>query len=610
MLAQIEASQSPSVDCPVDNSQFDLNALINEKTQQLITDKIIKEQLETISVLDEAFGQFFENLVKYGEIKENLQNKCDAIADVKARREENFPKDEYSKGLYKAIIQSTYPNSFIEELLNEGFEAMTWYKSSLAYTGAEAVQSKLDLLELGQKLGEYKVSQRLISGTEEHPIYLKVLTLTNRQISSSEWSEIEKQFERLVIQRLIETAPNLEKFQQECRKLASANGRPRLIPGLVEAWTSDVLTVISKHYSPDVVTTFEKTLKPGAVELKSLTVDELLELERLIDGANTFELPSVTTVVDELQSKLRSPLNWPLSLIALLGKFVEGIVKKRPRITDKGAFNFTPWKSHKLKVIKGQKLRGEHLALRVEEDKHWDKLQERLNLSQEQFKELHTRVWDLAQEKQDDFKNSREGLGRPIGKIKGRFVPIPWLSDVLEVLPALGIEGDALALVPYDLGVYVEEVDYQIVFSKYKLDYSARTLLKSKVDELAVANDRPVDPITGKVRAWKDDLYQAIVEFGKNASKLLKKEVMRYSVEEVEKLVRHKTAQVEEMQQKLDVTEQRLTEEQTYREQLQRQYDSLQEQMNRMQEMIDQLMSKTNVNGNDNGHQLGQLQKT
>ncbi|ACK73904.1 hypothetical protein PCC7424_5850 (plasmid) [Gloeothece citriformis PCC 7424] len=359
----------------------------------------------------------------------------------------------------------------------------------------------------------------------------------------------------------------------------------------------------------------------GDTELHSLKVKDLLQIEKRIDEtitrvAPSEQLPSITTEVETLEDKLRSPLRWPLSLMTSVKKFIDEVTRKRPVVNKLEALSLDTWNviGPKMKRVEGQKLKGEYLSIRLEEPNHWVKISNRLSDSNTQLSQVQNRVWELAQEKQEKLKHLQEGLGRPAGKVGKNYCPVPWTSDVLEVLEGLGLETDILALIRYDLGVFVEEYDWQIVVYKYKLDEDAVTSLKRTVDEIALENNRPLDPITGLCRPWKDDLYQVIQKSGRDATKLLKKEVMKYSVEEVEALVQERTFEIKEQ---LEVTEQRLSEEQKYREQLQSKVNSLESKINTMQQefeqkiqdMFNQFIAQTANAVNSNGHQLVTVDK-
>lgn len=489
-------------------------------------------------------------------------------------------------------------------MLSSGFNANAWSLTSLSYAAAETVQAKLDLLELGQQIGgpnefrtgHYRVSQRLIGGNEKHPIYIKVLVLSDQQIFSFDWIKIKKCFERLLAQELIKAALPFEQFKKECYLAATTKSESQLISNAQEVWVSDVLEVVGRYYPQHIVEIFSYQLKPGDIELKSLSLSELLELETLIDSVSEAELPSATTSVEALQAKLKSPLYWPLSLMTLIKKFTSGVTDMRIVINKTGALSMEKWNSRlrKIKVVEGERLKGEYLPIRLDEAKHWHQVQQRLNLSLSELEKTRAAVWELAQKKHNEFLFSEEGFGRPVGKINSQYVPIPWASDVLEVLEELGVEANALAPLYYDLGVFVDEYDWLLVASKYKLDCNTIENLKRKTFEIALSNQRPVDPVSNLVRPWKDDLYTAITLFRRDAAKLLKKTIVKYSQEELEKILAEKTKALQE----------RLTEDKLYREKLENEINCLKEQIKNMQiefeqrieNMFNQFMAQQQAN--------------
>ncbi|WP_013325621.1 OmpH family outer membrane protein [Gloeothece verrucosa] len=578
MIAQYQQDSTHVSDCKATSrdefSQQTVRAIVEELIFNRESQKIFKLITESTQYL----AKILPNFAELGQAKAELLQKCDEIAanNFKDEYKEGMKLEEFSNALYKALLQSQFPGSNVEELLNIGFVVLAWWQASSSYAAAVALQAKLELLEVGQQLGHYRVGQRRVSAGKKDDVFILTLELTDKPLFHTDWRLIEHRFKSLLEKGIIDATPDLLELQLECQQLAASRGRPIVDTGGVEVLLSDFEEVVSGWYSPEIAFYFSIDFTSNLIELNSLSLEKLVELEKVVDAAlPNCNLPSVGGATEELETKLRSPFDWPKSLINTFKKPFENLVKKQPVINNLGALTLIKWKSHLLKVIP-DKPKGEYLPIRLNDIKQWNKVQKILNLDDGQKEELRTKVLRLAAHKQEQFNKFGEGLGRPLGKIDGKFVPAPWISDLIEVLGEDGYATDVLSLIRSELNIYVEEYDFQLVESLYKLPWDAIAVLKSAVDELAILNERPLDPITNKNRPWKDDLYQAITDFGKDPTKLLKKEVMKYSAFEVENLVRDKTAPIQE---KLMETQQRLDEEIQYKGTLQDRVSSLEEQL-------------------------------
>ncbi|WP_013334810.1 hypothetical protein [Gloeothece verrucosa] len=542
ILAQKESKQPASRHCKDNTTRLSLPTIIEEKASFLAEDQDVAKAIEIISQILPKIGVLFEHLAQLGEAEQILQNKCGAIAAIECKEDyEDFVKADgelHKKSLYHALLQNYFPDSNLFKWLEMGYKIRFWYKSVKSRTAATVIESKLDLLKLGQPIGNYQVGQRNKSEDPDEPIFQKVL----------------------------ESIDDGTIFAQE----------------------------------------------RGNIELDTLEEGQLIEIDQLINATLSTPSTSALEAICEVEEKLRSPEHLPLSYIASFEKLTDEWVKTCP-VVRRGTLKLLKWNSikQKIKVVDLKKLKGECLPIQLEIIKHRDILSKRLGWNETEVDLLLQQVLELAQKKEEESPHTHSWFSRPVGKVMQEYRPLPWISDVEEVLETSKVAGENLDKLRYDLGVFTEEYDWQIVAAKFKLDVDEIASLKKATEELAIENNRPLDPFTGLIRSYKDDLFQAIAISGRDATKLLKKTTIKYSPEEVRELVEEKTG---ELKQQLEM-------EQQSREQLETKILSLEERFKqelererierqKLEQMMQQILAQQVISVNNNGHQPVVLQES